>query len=99
MINPWQFLFIIILSIFFFFDINVILANLKKNLKQIKQKLKEKEQDRGDVNPNLWFWKPIFYQLNYYPFKKIVIVFFLIFLILFEFTKFRKMGIPLVIFN
>lgn len=51
MINPWQFLFIIILSIFFFFDINVILANLKKNLKQIKQKLKEKEQDRGDLNP------------------------------------------------
>jgi hypothetical protein len=51
MINPWQFIFILILSVFFFFDLNVILENFKKNIKQIKEKLKEKKQDRGDLNP------------------------------------------------
>jgi hypothetical protein len=48
MITPWQFMIILFICIFFFYDINTVFINIKKNIAQFKLNKKDLKKDREE---------------------------------------------------
>nr|QYB23233.1 Sec-independent protein translocase component tatA/E [Lithodesmioides sp. mgcode 4] len=72
-INFSKILFLIIILFLMFGDFSVLKNNLTKFLKHYnkisKNKPRKQIRKKGSWTLDLWFWKPLLYQLNYFPYK------------------------------
>nr|YP_010377337.1 Sec-independent protein translocase component tatA/E [Helicotheca tamesis]QYB23024.1 Sec-independent protein translocase component tatA/E [Helicotheca tamesis] len=68
-INFSKILVLIILFFLLFGDFSVLKKNITKLFKQYNNILKKKKfRKKGSWTLALWFWKPLLYQLNYFPY-------------------------------
>nr|YP_010145984.1 twin arginine protein translocation system-TatA protein [Pseudo-nitzschia pungens]QQO80607.1 twin arginine protein translocation system-TatA protein [Pseudo-nitzschia pungens] len=66
-ISIGQILIVLIISFLLFGDVKSLKYKLKNLSKKIETFLKEKNRKKGTWTPDLRFWKPLLYQLNYFP--------------------------------
>ena len=71
-ISIGQIIIILLLGIFLFSDFSKMRKKITVFIVE-KYKIFNKKFNRkkGSWTPDLWFWKPLFYQLNYFPFKNV----------------------------
>nr|YP_010119676.1 Sec-independent protein translocase component tatA/E [Pseudo-nitzschia cuspidata]QRC12168.1 Sec-independent protein translocase component tatA/E [Pseudo-nitzschia cuspidata] len=69
-ISIGQIIILLTISFLLFGDIQSLKKKLKDLLKEIKIFLKDKTRKKGTWTPDLRFWKPLLYQLNYFPKQK-----------------------------
>nr|YP_010242147.1 TatA protein [Minutocellus polymorphus]QTI83148.1 TatA protein [Minutocellus polymorphus] len=65
-----QLIIIALLLVLLFGDLSKIkqvFGSLKDQLSLRKTLIKKKNRKKGSWTLDLWFWKPLFYQLNYFP--------------------------------
>nr|QTI83189.1 TatA protein [Minutocellus polymorphus] len=65
-----QLIIILLLLVLLFGDLSKIkqaFSSLSDQLSLRKISVKRKNRKKGSWTLDLWFWKPLFYQLNYFP--------------------------------
>ena len=67
-INIKQFLVFLLIVLFFFGDFFNIKQKIQNTRKYFNNFLLRLNRKKGTWTPDLWFWKPLFYLLNYFPF-------------------------------